>query len=269
MIVRLNEQFSTPYEKMNFLRYAKDGNTVITKKINVQNIGGNFYATEAEIKDSCNYETRDIFVFYPSIEIGVYLCRIYKDSAVDLPECMSTLEKLRVYLDELAERGEYIQLIYIEIIKKFAPERVPNYIKAREAYCRKQLEKERRLEAQKTKAYYDEVKEINILAEKQEKESICIIEHGGRLENSTIKFAQIGEDGYPKTSSTCILLHLLKKYGISVPIKTQGWINNSLYSITVSDNQVISIYRKRQSTMSHTALVCLNKLCDVINESKE
>ena len=269
MKVTLNAHFSTPYEDIKIIRYAKDGNTVITKKVNAQNIGGNFYATAAESSEYCNYKTREIFVFYPSIALGLYLDRIDEERTVTLPDSVSTPENLIAYMDDLATHEAHIQLTFVEIAKRIAPERIPDYMRSREIHRQRQQERTAKLEAERQEAYRQEIERTNAAAEKQEHDSIRIFRQGGEIENSTISFARMGEDGYPKESSTCILLHLLRKYGISVPLKTQGWINNSLYRVYIRDGRIASISRNRRSSISQTAIECLSTLCQIINESEE
>lgn len=54
MNIALNQRFEAPYETIKIVRYAKDGNTVISKKVKAQNIGNNFYATEPREGDTDN-----------------------------------------------------------------------------------------------------------------------------------------------------------------------------------------------------------------------
>ncbi len=41
-----------------------------------------------------------------------------------------------------------------------------------------------------------------------------------------------------------IVLYLLKKYGINVPIKTQGWVNNALAKVWFRDGEITYSYYK-------------------------
>lgn len=71
--------------------------------------------------------------------------------------------------------------------------------------------------------------EENRKAEKMVTDAIGILQSGGVLENEWIKFYQ--EDGRFHTYS--LINYLMRMYGVDVPLRTQGWINEKLSSITI------------------------------------
>ena len=138
------------------------------------------------------------------------------------------------------------------------------YIKTRE-FRNYRLEEERaKKRAEQQESYRKEIEKINLKAFNQENECIRIFRENGDIRNDTITTAKAEEDGYPKTPSTSILLYLLRKYDIRVPLKTQGWINNSLHTVTIKDGIVTRIAYNRKSVVSNKAIECIEKLSQAI-----
>ena len=264
MKVALNQKFETPYERIKIVRYAKDGNTVITKKVKAQNIGSNFYATEPRDGGYGQWKLRDIYIYYPSASIGLYIECADESRVVNLPDFIDTPEGLIAHIDELLKNDQHIRLSLIEVVKYIAPERVAMYVKARE-FRNHRLEEEReKRRAEQQESYRKEIEETNLKAFNQENECIRIFKENGDIRNDTITTAKAEEDGYPKTTSTSIILYLLRKYDIHVPLKTQGWINNSLHTVTIKDGSVTRIAYNRKSVVSNKAIECIEMLSQAI-----
>lgn len=63
-----------------------------------------------------------------------------------------------------------------------------------------------------------------------------------------------------------IVLYLMNKYGIKVPIKTQGWFNQKLAFVKWIDGEITySYYRTKGSTGSQTAFKYLRMLEEAVN----
>ena len=73
--------------------------------------------------------------------------------------------------------------------------------------------------------------EQNRIAEKAVSDAIQVIRGGGVLKNDTVKFYRSKHHA----SSCSIVLYLMRQYHVDVPLRTQGWINNKLVSVTVKD----------------------------------
>ena len=264
MNIALNQRFETPYEAIKIVRYAKDGNTVISKKVKAQNIGNNFYATEPREGGYGQWKLRDIYIYYPSISLGLYVECADESRVLNLPDNISTTEGLIAHMDELVKQEAHIRLSLIEVAKHIAPERIPVYMSARENRTRRLQEESEKRRAEQQESYRKEIEETNIAAAEQEQECIHAFRENGEIRNKTITTAQADKDGYPIKFSTCILLYLLRKYGIHVPLKTQGWINNSLHSVKISNGSVFRIVYNKKSVVSNRAIECINALSDAI-----
>lgn len=266
MKIALNQTFDTPYESIKIVRYAKDGNTVITKKVKAQNIGNNFYATEPREGGYGQWKLRDIYIYYPSVSIGLYIECADESRVINLPDFMDTPEGLIDYLDKLVKNDLHIRLSLIEVIKYIAPERVEIYMKARELRNRRIEEGRAKMIAEQQEAFCKEIKEINQKVLDKERECVRIFLKTGTLDNETITTAKLNKDGYPVESRKTMLLYLLRKYNIPVPLKTQGWIKNSLYGVTFKDGKVVSIFYNSKSSVSYKAIECLEKLSKTLQQ---
>lgn len=267
MNISLNQRFETPYETIKIVRYAKDGNTVISKKVKAQNIGNNFYATEPREGGYGQWKLRDIYIYYPSISLGLYVECADESRVLTLPDDISTTEGLVAHMEELVKREAHIRLSLIEVAKCIAPERVHIYISARENRIRRLQEESEKRRAEQQESYRKDIEETNAATADQERECIRAFKENGEIRNKTITTAQADKDGYPVKSSTCILLYLLRKYDIHVPLKTQGWINNSLHSVKISDGSVFRIVYNKKSVVSNRAIECINALSDAIRNA--
>ncbi len=92
-------------------------------------------------------------------------------------------------------------------------------------------EKERELQKQQEEQEY--IDEQNKVADDMITQAEQSILKGDRVWNNDIT---IYESRY-NSSTTSLILHLMKLYDIKVPLKTQGWINNALNSIYYKDGR--------------------------------
>ena len=101
--------------------------------------------------------------------------------------------------------------------------------------------------------------EHNNVAKQKVAKAIQIIRNGGILENETLEFYQ---SKYYFTTC-CLISHLMRTYQINVPLRTQGWINSKLKSVTISDGRCTS-YQALFSKRSRISLTFGRCICDLI-----
>ena len=94
---------------------------------------------------------RDIYIYYPSASIGLYIECADEGRVVNLPDFIDTPEGVLSHIDELIKNDQHIRLSLIEIVKYIAPERVAMYVKARE-FRNHRLEEEREKEGQRSRS---------------------------------------------------------------------------------------------------------------------
>ena len=105
--------------------------------------------------------------------------------------------------------------------------------------------------------------EQNAIAQQQISKTIYGLKHGGRVDNVSIEFYQSRYN----SKTTSVFNYLLKKYDIATPLRTVGWINNTLQAMIVKDGTLRSIVflRKRNGQHSQRAVDAMNALLAAIN----
>ena len=105
--------------------------------------------------------------------------------------------------------------------------------------------------------------ETNLHAEKQIQQALRILRHGGVLENEEIRFYR-EDGGFGRYS---IINHLMRLYGVDVPLRTQGWINDKLASFTVENGRCnqLRYMRAKGCRGSEKFFECVNDLLKKVN----
>lgn len=245
--MNLNE-LSTPFERHKIIHFAKDGNTVVHRWYDMQPVDGTLYKGRVE-KDRWG-EYYSLFAVFPGVEQGLVLVKALRTHNGYTTEQvkgwlyrngMDSLEHFLEYLDSAEVEDRHINLAEIEFVRQFDAQRADRYAAYRIArYARleeKRIEERKRREAED--AQY--IKEMNERAEAQVKAAVDIIKNGGELENADISFYS----GRYAHSTYAIVNYLMRYYGIDVPLRTQGWINRKLSSVTIRDGSCVSLQYQR------------------------
>ena len=108
--------------------------------------------------------------------------------------------------------------------------------------------------------------ETNARAKEEVDAALGIIRNGGKLDNDRIEY-------YDK-HGCCeepMILHLMRRYGVRVPLRTQGWICQKLVSATVIDGRCDSLQymRSKGATVSQKFFECMNELIRKVNEEEQ
>lgn len=130
--------------------------------------------------------------------------------------------------------------------------------KAYKARCEAQRAAARQEELRKAQAY---AKEKNEETEAKIQSALDTLRHSGTLQNERINVYTLVEDGY-KVSEYSIINHLMRRFGVKIPLRTQGWINKKLASVTIRDGRCsgASYYRKKGSSCSQIFFYYMNAL---------
>lgn len=134
---------------------------------------------------------------------------------------------------------------------------------AHQEYIQKEKEKIAAEEAEKRRR---EAEEINAKAKQEIEAAVKIIREGGRLNNDRIDY-RVGDVGHNEP----IVLFLMRRYGVRVPLRTQGWICQKLVSATVIDGRCDSLQymRSKGATVSQKFFECMNELIRKVNEEEQ
>ncbi len=128
-----------------------------------------------------------------------------------------------------------------------------HYMQYREEWIKKQEEKRQAKITEREAQKREEEEKYNAKVQKTIAEAENIIRTQGRIYNKAFE-------------GKTIILYLLKKYGINVPLKTQGWINNALTEVSFQNGQITYSHYKssRNSTVFYG---CLKELKEKILQS--
>lgn len=87
--------------------------------------------------------------------------------------------------------------------------------------------------------------------------------NGGKLDNDTVTFY---ESRY-EYSSYSIVNYLMRKYGVNVPIRTKGWINEKLVSAKIENGKCenLQYYKAKGAQCSQKFFDCMNELIAAVN----
>lgn len=115
-------------------------------------------------------------------------------------------------------------------------------------------ERQARAEAE-VKVYCDEQ---NRLAEQKVQDALAIVKSGGILQNEFIRFYR----NRCESTSYSIVNYLMRKYGVNVPLRTQGWINEKLISATIENGHCgqLRYVKSKGAQCSQRFFDCINEL---------
>ena len=233
------------------ITFAKDGNTIVKPYktlYNVEQITGNaehktLYFEVVEGKETWEETTYCLF------EVLGCIC-----SKVDWIPGYWTVEEftekigkweyfgkagLLKRLKYAEENGWYINLLDIELCVILEElELAKHYAEYRESRKKAMAEAEERKRAEREAKEREEEEKRLAEVKKTITEAENIIRTQGTLYNDEFE-------------GKTIVLHLLKKYGVNVPLKTQGWINNALAKVWFKDGEITYSYytTSRNSTV--------------------
>ena len=115
--------------------------------------------------------------------------------------------------------------------------------------------------AEEEKAFCEEK---NKIAEQAVADAVRIIREGGVLRNGKVTFYQSKHGA----SACSIVLYLMRRYGIDVPLRTQGWINGSLADVTIKDGYCgcAHFWRSKRGRGSKAFYAYMNELIRAVAE---
>lgn len=266
----------TPFEPHQIIEYAKDGNTVVRHRHEMQPICGPFYKGREE-QDDIGMMVYPIYQVFDASKAGQILVK--KSRTVDgltseqleqwaRENRMDTLERYLERCDEAISANGYFKNAEIEFIRQFDESRAARCTASREAYLRAREEKEARERMQREAENRKFVQEMNEKAEEQVQAAVSAIKGDGLLRNESVS---IYKSRY--TCSTYSVVNLLmRRYGIDVPLRTQGWINEKLIAVQIRNGRTSSVeYRSSRTSRkgSQSFSQHMNALIAAIRASKE
>ncbi len=226
------------------ITFAKDGNTVVKPYKTLYNVEQithnaehhNLYFEVVKGKESWE---EDSFCLWD--DLGNFCIKIdWIPRYWTLEEFTEKLHKLKYFgkdgfferLKVSEENGYHINKADIEICAVLGEiELAKHYMQYREERIRRQEEKRKAEITEREAKEREEEEKHNAEVQKTIAEAENTIRTQGTLYNKEFE-------------GKTIVLYLLKKYGVSVPIKTQGWVNNALAKVWFRDEKITYSYYK-------------------------
>lgn len=169
-------------------------------------------------------------------------------------------EGFKKYLSDRERRGLFVNVAQIEAMERLGePELANHYAQYRQDYLDRraalQEDERRQEEIEQQKRNEEKQKAMEAQIEDAEK---CVKE-GRMLKNAVL------DDG------RSIVLALLKKHEISVPLKTQGWINQKLATVRYDQDgePLVQFYRSKGCKCSESVFRYLRLLKQAVDMKSE
>ncbi len=268
--MKLNE-LTTPFKRIPAICYKPDGNSIVCINKLMQHVSGNVYRGKSA-QSNGNPPCCMLYVIYPGQIVAMAINVVDEESPIDkiMEACkrgnLDTQEAFVSGIKQLIEHQGFIQLKMVEYLKYIDPLLADTCMESRRAYKEKrdQIEKEKQEKKEEEERQY--VAERNAEAEKTIENAIKIICKGGKLRNDRITFYRSRYD----SSEYSIINYLMRKNGVNVPLKTQGWINDKLSSVEVTSEEDISAWYKRTKNGKGSTkfFECMRQLVQVIRAEK-
>lgn len=264
--MKLNE-LTTPFESFRVVTYNADQTKALYKNKSMQLITGSIYRGETikeEYNDHC-----DVYACYAGIPVGIWIGSVHVDYSIEEVmaqiKCkgMETLENYMAAIKYRLEKQDHFRFTEVEFIKHIAPELENQMWESRKAYAENQHKKRMEQAAQREAEDQAFIAAQNAEAEQTVNKAMEILRNGGKLDNDTVTFY---ESRY-EHSSYSIVNYLMRKYGVNVPIRTQGWINEKLVSAKIEDGKCehLQYYKAKGAQCSQKFFDCMNELLAKVN----
>lgn len=238
------------FDKMEYVRkkcitYAKDGNTLIKPYKTLYSIEKlmhnekyhNLYIEILKGKEKTLYQLwEDIQVI--CIGQGYFSGEMEIDTLTEKLNHYPYLGVNGFYkrLEELEQEGHVISRLFIEVCILLGNNELARHY----TECRK-----KRIQAEEE----EEMAEYEAREKAEEEEHRKRLEKAIRDAENTIRLKRTLYND--KFEGKTIVLYLLQKYGVKVPLKTQGWVNSALAQIYFRDGEITYMYytSSRDSTV--------------------
>lgn len=242
-------ELTTPMETHKIIRYAKDGNTVVHRNCKMQHITGPLYkGLDTQNKWYSEFEVYVIYDGWPAgLLFGVYRvdAELTVEGTLEIAK-KNHLDTLNAYLQRLEvlmKASDFIGHAEIECVRLFDPDLAARLDQYRAEYDSRKAAEHAAEKAKRETEAAAYVEEKNAEAEAAVQRAIEILRSGGDLENVTVSFFR----SRYSMSNYSVVNYLMRKYGIKVPLRTQGWINESLIRVTIDADGHWKSYGRRVS----------------------
>ena len=269
----LMKDVSTPFETRKIIHYSQtEMNKAVRHNFQMQYMGDNLYKGEMNT-DEYGRMSCDIFAVYPEAPCGIllwYNTTIYEDRTVEYyleearREGIDTYDNFVSLLRRRMEKGVFVGNMEIALVAQTDQDLAKELAAHREACIAKREEKheaERKRREEEDRAY---VEEQNAISQNVIIAATATIRNGGCLKNTDIT---VYRDRYD-SSTYKIINYLARQYGVKIPLRTQGWINDNLTEITIQNGHMTEyrFWKPKGSSGSTVIFKYMNQLIEAVNK---
>lgn len=242
-------EITTPYEKKKMIVYGSERNKLVKHNVNVRQVEGNIYMGEVECPDWCNFPRSELYFYLAKIGIGIKIGSVAAEDdterslAYAKSQDMDSAKNFIGYLDSCLER-KFIPKNMLALAAEIKPENISRYVSSNEKILRLREEQWVAEQAAREQADAAYVAEKNREAQAKVDAAVRILRNDGILANVDIELYRSRYDRRVYS----VVNHLMRRYGIKVPLRTQGWINDKLATATIRDGVCAHVqYRKTKN----------------------
>lgn len=165
--------------------------------------------------------------------------------------CDYILEKVKPMFKDIKsnmknkiDNRKYFNLVELSYLENNYSDLYSEALKSREEFLLRKKEEKEKQEQEENNRREQKVKEKNQVFRDKVINTKIAISSGKEVLSEVLNFYK--DDNYNNETYQNNFLYLLKEYGIEVPLKTQGYINNTLHSFNF-ENGSYRIYGKNSS----------------------
>lgn len=260
-----------PYEVKKVIVWNANRDKAVIHNKRMFKISDSIYIGESE-KENNYYSVCSIYLIYGN-NLGFIISGASGDCTVEdiIKEAkrknFDTLDGFMENIYKCIKDGIWINLVEMEFVKSIYPELVTDMENARAEHKRKldekrKQEKDERIAKQKAKMEKDNSNAMNIV-----NKAIQTIQTSGKIINDDFVFWSDIDNCKDYSTFT----YLFDKYVINVPIKTRGFIINSLASVSVpvDINGKIEYSYFKASKNSKGSTKLLDLLHELVNKIRQ
>lgn len=161
-----------------------------------------------------------------------------------------TLDEYKEYITKCLNNNQFINVAEIKLMELAGESE--EYIQTLIDHRQKVIDL-REKESQEREAKKEAEEQAYITEQNNKAEAIIKNAEQAIINNETVKNVDITlyKSSKYNSNTTSLILHLMKKYNINVPMKTQGWINKALTEVYYDDEYGLS-YRYYTSSADST-----------------
>lgn len=266
------KELAGTFEKQRAICYKVDRNSITYHNREMQHIDGILYGGQIE-QEGKYYQYCKLYVLYPEQKVAMEIGTCNADYSIDevMEICkqkgFDTQDVFINMIKRKIEAQEHIQLTWIEYLKYIRPTLIDACWESRKAFAEKKerIKKERQEKQEAEDQQY--VTEQNAETEKMITAAIDTIRNGGTLKNDKVVFYRSRYD----SSAYSIINYLMRKNGVNVPIKTQGWINDRLIEVIIKNDGGVSgrFWKTKGGSGSQKFFDCMLELVQIIRAGNQ